>query len=629
MLSTISAKLTGTPDSSGWSQIHEFQPEEPEKVSSRGHLFAVVATKRVDGGGVDMISAGRELIARLHEEYYGDLTQKPFNSLKNAVQKVIDEFKVSWGDVEIAAASLVGGVVYSAAGGGSGVMICRGGALGTILESSAEVVSASGYPNGGDVMLLASKKFFEKVSQGVIKAALTSSTPEEAVEVFGPGVHGVEGVGGLAAIVIQFSDTASSADADIEAEESAIGTPASLGGSIFQNLGTKVSMFLFSIMKNLPRRQIYVKSEVVDEVYSQNKKVTFTVAIVLLILLGVSILFGVRQKKIRDQEAKYESVLISAQKDIDDAISLASVSPDKSRELFVASEQKLAQIESLGGKGPKFNDLKRKIEESRGAVLGEYLSSPELFLDLGLLSSGFKGNTLSFSGGQIFILDKSGKRVVSVAISTKKSKVVAGPTLIDEAFDLASYESRAFILASGGIYEIGATKNKVVDKSWDGDALIKAFAGNLYVLDKSGNTIYRFAGSGSTFGSKQNWLIGSAKVNFSDAAQWVIDGSVYVLFPNSEILKFSLGSPQSFKLSGVAPEIGNIDAIFAAEGNQYVYLLDRAGKRVVVTDKKGAYKAQYIGSAISQATNLVVSEADKKIILLAGDKLLSMEIKHL
>ena len=62
--------------------------------------------------------------------------------------------------------------------------------------------------------------------------------------------------------------------------------------------------------------------------------------------------------------------------------------------------------------------------------------------------------------------------------------------------------------------------------------------------------------------------------------------------------------------------------------NQYLYFLDKLGKRVVVTDKKGAYVAQYVDNQISGATNLIVSEAQKKIILLIGDKLMSIDMKN-
>jgi sugar lactone lactonase YvrE len=250
-----------------------------------------------------------------------------------------------------------------------------------------------------------------------------------------------------------------------------------------------------------------------------------------------------------------------------------------------------------------------------------------MFLDLTLLSSGFKGDVAAYSGGQVFVMDSLGKRIVSVNVSTKKSKVVAGPNIINSAESMACYEDRVFVLGSDGIYEVSSSNRKVITKSWSGDALITAFAGNLYVLDKSGNSIYRYSGLNTAFGEKQNWLAAGTSVNFANVSQISVDGSIYALFPNSKILRFSQGSPLNFNITGVIPQIGNIDSINSSPDNQNIYLLDKAGKRVVVVDKKGVYKAQYVNDLISAASKVIVSEKDNKIILLTGEKLYSIDIK--
>lgn len=623
MLTQSASKLTGPPGVTGWAQVHEFTPDDPIKLKLRGHLFVIVSTNHTEEG-IDTITAGRELLTRYHEEYYGNLIGKPFNVLRDTTQKVADEFRRNWGDVEIVAAAFVGDVVYSAAVGGAGVMIFRNGALGKILESEKEqVISASGFPQAGDVVLLATKMFFEKVPFGVIKAALSAPTPEDSVETFGPIVLGESGLGNLGATVIKFEEKPDTEPVFAQGPVEVENTPKNK----FE-LVEKIQKTISSFLKRIPGRNIYIRTESVEEVSPQSKKLTFTIAAILLFLLAVSIGFGIRQKNINDTKNKYQGILRLATDEVDQAISLASVSGDKSRELFADSEQKLKQIESLNVKDPEITALKKKIDDSRAAILGEFRSTPQMFLDLTLLSSGFNGDAISFSGGTIYILDKSGQRIVSVDVSTKKSKVVAGPGVINSAQDLACYEGKVFVLGTDGIYEVDSGNTKVVEKTWTNEALISAFAGNMYVLDKSGNAVYRYAGSGNTFGEKQNWLAAGTNVDFSDVTQMTIDGSIYALYPNSKILKFSQGSPQNFSVKGAFPEIGNVNALYASPDNQYLYLLDKAGGRVIVTDKKGAYKAQYVDTQISGALKLIASEANKKIILLTGDKLYSIDIAN-
>ena len=50
---------------------------------------------------------------------------------------------------------------------------------------------------------------------------------------------------------------------------------------------------------------------------------------------------------------------------------------------------------------------------------------------------------------------------------------------------------------------------------------------------------------------------------------------------------------------------------------------------MVVLEKDGKYKAQYLSDKLGEATDLAVSEKDGKIIILTGDKLFSIETKHL
>lgn len=628
MFSITSSKATATPGPSGWAQAYDFVPEDQNILKIKGRLFVIVGTKKSQDN-VETVLEGRELLGNLYNDYFNDLDDKPFNSLKNATEKMALEFKQKWGDVEIATVAIVDNVVFSAATGGAKIVISRDGSLATILQSfNSDVVTASGYPKVGDHIILGTDVFYKNVSEIEIKSAISTNDLKGAADSFEPIIHSGEDKGNLGLIIIKFDEPGVEDSflptQNIKKEDSTYNLP-----DIQTNFKQKLLSLVSNLSKKFPQKHIYIRSSMNDEVVSQDKKVTFSVGVVLLIILAISIGFGIRQRAINKTKSQYQDILKSAGDEVDQAINLASVSPDKSRELFVDSEKKLKTIEALKVKDSKIDELKQKIESSRASVLGEYASSPELFLDLSLLSSGFKGDEITATGGNIFILDKSGKKVVSVAISTKKSKVVAGPNVIDVAQNMASYEDRLFILFDDGVYEVGNTKNKVIDKTWDGEALIKAFAGNIYVLDKSANAIYRYAGNGNSFGEKQNWLATSANANFGSARQWVIDGSVYVLMPNSKVLKYSLGSPQSFKLNGVIPEIGSIDAIFASDETQYVYFLDKAGKRVVVTDKKGVYKAQYMADEIGNATNLVVSEAEKKIILLTGEKLFSVDIRHL
>ena len=84
------AKIVGTATESSWSQVHTFFPADIEKQERRGRLLAVLSLRGLKEG-LEAVAAGREIIARLHEEYYGNLTGSAFSRLKTAVKKVAAE----------------------------------------------------------------------------------------------------------------------------------------------------------------------------------------------------------------------------------------------------------------------------------------------------------------------------------------------------------------------------------------------------------------------------------------------------------------------------------------------------------------------------------------------------------
>ncbi|OGM76208.1 hypothetical protein A2210_00580 [Candidatus Woesebacteria bacterium RIFOXYA1_FULL_40_18] len=613
-----SAKLTGNPGTSGWAQVYEFKPEEGDKLSKRGHLFAVVATKKGDGE-VDNLVTGREIIARLHEEYFGNLEGGAFNTLKSAVSKVVEEFKSTLGDIEIAAVASLGEVVYTAVGEGGQIAILRNGMLANILVGSPGVVSASGYPKLGDVLLVGTKSFFEIFPSEVVKANLEAGEPEAVIESFAPSVHAKEDAGGVGVIVLKFGG-----EEIAEARE--------VGPSLFSRLRSVVKLPHI----NFPERKIYIKrdeGDMDDGSPPQGRKVMVSAGAILLVLLIVSIGFGIRQNRIRKERSQYEPKLVQAQHNLDEAEALLTLNPQRARELFSESLTIARSLQETKVKDARVDELVKKLDGRRGAILGEYNEGANDFLDLSLQTSGFNGDELASSGEKVFILDKGGKRVISVAIDTKRTTLVAGPSQIPQASGLAAYEDRTFVLEDEGIYEVGEKNTKVIDKDWSGEILLYAYAGNFYVLDKSAGTIWRYpgspAGEGTNFGTRQKWLGPGISPSFSGATSMTIDGAVWVLGRDATVQKFSLGSPQKFSISGVFPEILSTDSIYTNEELKFVYILDKSQGKIVVLEKDGNYKAQYFSDKLKEAKDIAVSEKNKKIIFLLGSKLYSIEIKHL
>ncbi len=617
------AKLTSNPSQTGWSQVHEFTPGDKEKRVLRGRLVAILAVSLADDdlvGGIKAVTVGREILTRLHEEYFGKLEGSVFDTLGKAVKTVVEEFG-GQGKVEIVAAVFLKGAVYLAAAGGAQAFLFRQGSLINLVgkDNGPAVVSGKSLPQ--DVFLLGSGSFFKKFSLGVIKASL--ATPiNQARDQLASSIYADGKNGKMAAVLVAFDGQQVTEKIPVQKLKKKKIFPRV---PKWNRLGEIIDRFV----AKLPPKKLVVRSDITDLEEIKKKKVAATVGVALLALLMVSIGFGVRQRIVRQEKQKYEVRIAQASHEIEEAESLATINPARARELILSAKGIVDGLKEEGVVDSQLSELEERLVAKMGEVAGIYESEPDMFLDLALITSGFAGEAIDLSDERMLVLDKAGKRLVSVGLMTKKTQVVAGPEELSSPQTLAIYADRNFVLDNFGISEVNEDIELMVKNDWEGEVLIKAYTGNLYVLEKTAGKIWRYPGIGSNFGEGVEWFAIGTTPDLSDSLSWVIDGLIWVLKPGGRILKFSLGSQQNFSVSGVDKTLDEVTLIYTNDEADYLYLLDPANSRVVVIDKEGLYKAQYLSEKIKEVKGLVVSESQKKIILLTSDKLYSIEIKHL
>lgn len=624
MFKITSVKITGNPNPSGWSQVFEYKPQEEEKLKLRGHFFAVISEKEAKtreapiGAGTGLL--GREIITRLSEEYFGNTEKSAFNALKDAVQRIMDEFSSEENKIEIAAASFLDATVYSACGGGGRAEIVREGTVARILESENEsAIVASGHPQKGDVFLLGTKAFFLTLPSGLIKANLENGDLDLAAEVFTPLIHSGLDTELSGAVIIKFDEEAFFAPS-VNKEGGA--------NKIFNKFREKTLSALDKILERFQKKKIYVKESFSDVESGIKRKNSLTIGVLLIALLLVSVVFGIRQKKSKEARSRYEGVLSSANHEFNEALELYSLNPARARELFVQSRQKISELKDQNITDKAIDELARNIDEKQGEILGEYQADPELFVDLSVITDNFEGDKLVLSEGRLYVLDKKSAKIIKVDISTKKTRVIAGPDMVSGAQDLAAYLDRVFTLTKEGIFEVVDKKSLVIENSYQEGALPYVFAGNFYILDKASSEITRYQSRDESFAPKQSWLTAGIKPDFGNIISWSIDGSVWLLSKTGKVFKYTLGNQADFNAQDISPPLLNPNAIYTSGDEKYVYVLEREGKRVVILSKEGGYKGQYISDKIAEAGDLAISEEEKKIILLAGGKLYSIEVKH-
>ncbi|OGM60209.1 hypothetical protein A2892_04125 [Candidatus Woesebacteria bacterium RIFCSPLOWO2_01_FULL_39_10b] len=536
--------------------------------------------------------------------YYAD-KNLPASSLKGSIQKICEKYSKVYQDLEIVALSLIDGTSHFVAISGC-VFLCRGETYSEIIPARKNKLSfASGPIKPGDLLILGTESF-SKAKDAFLKREFLQRTPQQIADNLSSYLTGKEDVGALL----------------IRVEEN--GQKVSQLG---ESKGVTPKRALDKLFSFFDQKKLYAGKK--ENLSNDKTRVAVSVGVILLTTLVVSIFFGIRQKKIREYELTYRPKLEEIEHKLKEGEEILAINPQRARGLFLEGKVKLQKLVSEGIEDQRLAELQKRVKEKQAKVLGEYEEASILFLDLSLLSSGFKGNFISSSNEEVFVLDSQGEKVVGISISSKRSEVIAGPEQIDDPLALASYSDRVFIVNSKGVFEVGENFDKMIDPNWKDRVLAFAYAGNFYTLDKDSSKIFRYQGIESGFSSGSEWLSENQEVDLVDSVSWAIDGSIWVLEKNGKIDKFSLGNKESFTVSGAYPELLQVNAIYTNDELKYIYVLDNAGGRVVVLDKNGAYKAQYISSDIKGAINLIVSEKEGKIILLTGEKLLALDLRHL
>ncbi|MBU0636724.1 hypothetical protein KKH16_00755 [Patescibacteria group bacterium] len=156
---------------------------------------------------------------------------------------------------------------------------------------------------------------------------------------------------------------------------------------------------------------------------------------------------------------------------------------------------------------------------------------------------------------------------------------------------------------------------------------IKFFNNRLYCLAPKNKQIIRFNKSTNKFTDAVSWI--NDDVDLTEAISMDIDGNIYILKNNGELLKFIKGKKENFELGMVEPALTNANKIISSVEQKYIYILDIVGKRLLVFDKSGKFINQYVSNKFNNLKDFTVDETAKKIYFLNNTSVLLINAKHL
>lgn len=540
----------------------------------------------------DAFAKGRQLLFSLADQYFegeeraGERLQAAFNQAKQSLSES--------GEFSLVLAAISGKVLYLVGCGGVNVYLQRLGKISPLLGNGEQLVS--GFLQQEDRVFLATKTFSDFLGDNLISSLelpLTSWEEETSLK-----LTSEEGRC-LAGLLL-----------DAEGEEE-IDIPAA------PQLKEEASPNKF-----LSPKILFGKGKLV-------------LAVLLILVLAVGVGFKFKDSQDKEKEAQFKSFLQAAKDDFQAAVSLQNLNSEQAEGKLQSAKNNLSKALLLKPQEKEAVDLKNRLEQNASSITQKFEGAAfSEFLDLDLIKKGFQGTRFyHLSVGKLLLLDTKEKTLAVLDIAKKSHQIIASKEELGEA-KLASINGNLIFVYSSdkGLLRVDTGNQKIitvsrVDKDWGEIADVYGFASNVYLLDKAKNQIWKYLPTQDGYSDKRNYFNEGVKANLVAAIRMQIESSIYVLNISGEILRFTRGAEDFFSIGGLDKGIKDPKSFFVSSDTDNLYILDSGNSRLLVLTKVGAYKQQYQGDKFATALDLVVDEKGKKVYLLEGSKIYTMELK--
>lgn len=635
------SKIVSTPTPTAWSQAY-----------SAGRVFASISIESEQASAEEehLSLIGKDLISTFESEFF-TLETKNLETIKQAlsttISKVGDDVKIS-----MVLCFLEENVLYLFAVGGGKAVLKRGDKVGTVLEGEdgqSVVKPASGYVQEGDLIILETKQFLKIIPPSTLASALEAGIPEEIAENLAPHVH-ERAEGGASSVVLMYkkngvqpvvlpdeetinSNSTEEGISETDDEDEVIpiedlDEEQSLEKNQKEQAAGEPDLEdTEKFTEETPTTEALTQSEedieeeiaspfVTEDKFASQKRSRFNfvkfnflpalwakiprgrrrlaaIAIGLVILIIVVSIFAISKNNFGQNDQLFTKILADAKTKYDEGENLkdlnASLSQDsfkQAKDILVKNEEK---FKNNSTQNKQLQELLGKINSEIKKEGGELVSPKEVGKEASQILSSEIGN----ASGLFFSENKN--NVVSIDKS--------GVTQIDKG---------------------NGKKSQIIKKDWQTAGGIGAFGSNIYVLDKSSG-ILKYVPSADTY-SKTDYFASDAP-DLKDSISMAIDGSVYILFKDGSIKKYTRGKADKFEISGLSKPLSSSAKLFTNEDLNNLYVLDIPNSRIVVFGKEGEFKTSYSADIIKSARDFDVKEADKKAYILSGDKIYQIDLK--
>lgn len=375
-------------------------------------------------------------------------------------------------------------------------------------------------------------------------------------------------------------------------------------------------------------------------------RIFISLAILLAFLVFVVVYVAIWRQGIASAE-RAESLITAAEGHINDArASLSNGNNGNARVSLQTAQGYLMDAEQLGGPTNRVDQLLVDIRQELQTILQV---TPLYGLVSPLVTFPFESSPhrVLVVDQDIYILDKGQNQIIRYRLDESRTTVpdqagsvvlkqgqnVEGVTvgpLIDISWQspIPGVMDKANLMVLDGNNNVFRYNQRVdgaalqtfgEQDQWQTPTQIQTYIGRFYVTDGGRGQIYRYS-PGAYDQPPEPWLIAPNPSAISSLASMMIDGDIWLLFNNGQLLKYHQGEQQPFDLENDVGRIQEpVDLYVGNQDNSFIYLADDGEERILVFAKDGTYIQQLQaaeGNPLQELRGIFIDETARTIYLL-------------
>lgn len=601
----ICRSFSGNSESNSWSRYWENDPDDPFLKSTKGHLFALVNINSNEEK--ELNSIGHDINFEFNQTYFNSENNLSIiENLQQSINSIIKNPLYSNYQIDFSIAVILNNETYLAVYGNSKIIFKRQNQISILLNNPEDKIETLiGTIENQDRIFLLTSSFFEKITWQKIKLFLSDPKIQNVEENFLSAIFSLKDQKDIAAALIEV-------ESDEEDEQNFSTLPIiNLPKANFNF--SKISEIISEHKKN---KSVFVPHHESKET-QKRKKISLIMGIILIIVLFLSVYFGIKKNKIQNTEKQYQTLKTEIESQIENINKTKTLSLDSARQAATTAQTTIEKMVALKIHQDEIESFNSQLKTILSQTGSPESYTPDFFYDTSNIISSPQFQKIIFNDNKIYLLDSTNGRIDYLDVEAKSTKPVLISDKIKNTLNLSLDKINLYLMDKENIYLVD--KNDITSKISLTDISatdFKFWNGSAYVLDSENQTIWKFTPNSTGFSKAQNWLKNDAKLDLGGASL-SINGKIWVLYQSGLVTPFLSGVKETFNPSQTSQftKTDNLDVtqekelLSFVDDNNIIYLYQKSGELL---------SKHNLGNL--KVNDIAFNEADNLIYLLCSDQ---------